>query len=119
LIFLEKSVDAKTYLESLKQCFFKEADDVYGERFWVLVQDGESPHTSKDVITELTKRCLLCQFWPTNSPQAGTSVREIMSKRQAIEKIVEIWNGQDMKVINDLYASLTGPCNGRSKKTGD
>jgi hypothetical protein len=57
LVIFDGTVDTKTYIESLKKGFFREADTAYEGRPWVLIQDGASPHTTDANLAELSEHC--------------------------------------------------------------
>jgi hypothetical protein len=73
LVIFDGTVDAKTYVESLKRSFFGEADTAYEGRPWVIVHDGASPHATDANLAELSEHCQICPFWPPNSPDLNVT----------------------------------------------
>jgi transposase len=118
LLILEGSVNAQKYIDALNGGFFTDADLALQQGQWVFVQDGAKPHTTDQVLQEITRHCRLCPFWPANSPdlnpiemvwaimKARMKWRGIETKEEAIQKITEIWEGISMDVINALCASF-------------
>jgi transposase len=118
LIIFDTNVNAKTYIESLKNGFFEEAHRAYNGRPWVLVQDGATCHTTPSNLDELTKSCILCPSWPANSPdlnpiemlwgiiKSKLNWESVHTRVDAIREIRNHWNDIPMTVINSLCVSF-------------
>jgi transposase len=48
--------------------FFQHADEKFGQGRWAFMQDGASPHTTKQTTEYVTQHCHLLPSWPANSP---------------------------------------------------
>jgi hypothetical protein len=69
LIIFATNVDSDVYIQELVNSGFCEAANAtYGERRWLLVQDGAPCHTSKKSWKALSELFNLFPQWPANSP---------------------------------------------------
>ncbi len=66
LIIIEGSVNTEVYIEDIikKSKFIKLANNKYGKNEWIFQQDGARPHTSKQTMKFLKKRCRVLDPWP-------------------------------------------------------
>jgi hypothetical protein len=118
LVTFDGHVDAKTYIESLKKGFFREVDEAYGGRPWVLVQDGATCHTTDANLVELSQHCHVCPSWPPNSPnlnpiemlwgviKARLNWNNICTREQAIYEITQAWKSKPLAAITKLCAGF-------------
>jgi hypothetical protein len=114
----DKNVNAKTYIESLKNGFFEEAHRAYNGRPWILVQDGATCHTMPSNLDELTKSGILYHSWPANSPdlnpiempwgiiKSKLNWKSVHTRVDAIREIRNHWNDIPMTVVNSLCVSF-------------
>jgi hypothetical protein len=118
LIICPGNIGSKEYIDFLRKGFFIEADNHFGNRKWVFMQDGAPCHTSESSINNLHQHCLLFPFWPPNSPDLNPieTIWAIMKKKlkydgistqsAAIEIIQEAWNNLDIVTVNGLVDSF-------------
>jgi hypothetical protein len=111
-------VNSETYSKKLEECFIQEANDHFGNREWVLVQDGATCHTSETTINRLCNRCILCPYWPPNSPDLNPiemmwgimkhqlNMGEIKYRSQAIIEIRRVWDNIPQESVDRLCASF-------------
>jgi hypothetical protein len=83
-----------------------------------LVQDGATCHTTPSNLEGLTRSCILCPFWPPNSPdlnpiemlwgiiKAKLNWTLIRTRADAIREVRNHWDAIPMGIINSLCASF-------------
>jgi transposase len=118
LVICSGTIGTKEYIEFLNRDFFTEADNHFGNRKWVFMQDGAPCHSSESSISNLQQHCLLFPFWPPNSPDLNPieTVWGIMKRKlkyegittqaAAIEEIKQTWNSLDLATVNQLVNSF-------------
>jgi hypothetical protein len=118
LLIFESHVNSDTYSKTLEECFIQEANEKFGIKEWVLVQDGATCHTSERTITRLCEQCIVCQEWPPNSPDLNPiemmwgimkhqlNMGGIRYREQAIFEIRRLWNSIPQESVDRLCASF-------------
>jgi transposase len=87
----------------------------------MFMQDGATPHTARASVEELTKYCIVCPFWPPNTPDLNPiemlwgriknrpKWNGIRAREAAIAEIVDVWDRIPMDVIDKPCESLASP----------
>jgi hypothetical protein len=113
LLIVPGFVSAATYVDLLAQ-FMPDCDDILGHGRRVFVQDVAPAHTARETVLCVRDPCLSIPSWPANSPdlnpieivwgilKARLDWDAIKTRKQAIPKLREAWDGLSQDTIDAL-----------------
>ena len=125
LVMCSNSEDSEEYVQILeKSDLISEADKVYGQGCWCLVQDGASCHRSRRALDWLDKRRVsIVPGWPPNSPDLnpiemvwGVMKKKIQwgnekkTREEMFTKLQRVWEDVARESIDSLVSSFIHRC---------
>lgn len=118
LSFYEGTLNQYRYQQLLDRHLFRQADDLWGQGVWVMLEDGATCHTAKS-----TKNAILAHAgdiidWPAASPdlnpmenvwsmlQTRVAQRDPQTMRELKNCITEEWENLENEVVSILAESM-------------